>query len=111
MMIDNVSKLPFNQETKNALRELVDMLISANIHCRKIVLFGSYARAEQRVTSDFDIFVLTDKEVDRYVRGELHAKFDERNSDLVFSTVTSFEKSNSLLYRRIREEGVLLWRI
>lgn len=110
MGISYVEQLPFGSPVKALLRDLVQMLIDARIGCEKIVLFGSYARAEQTVSSDFDILVLSPQHISREIKGELCSKFEERNSDLIFYRSSDFESSDTLLVKRIREEGVLLWR-
>jgi predicted nucleotidyltransferase len=108
MGISYVEQLPFGSPVKVLLRDLVQMLIDARIGCEKIVLFGSYARAA--VSSDFDILVLSPQHISREIEGELCSKFEEKNSDLIFYRSSDFESSDTLLVKRICEEGVLLWR-
>ncbi|RKI23662.1 nucleotidyltransferase domain-containing protein [bacterium 1xD8-6] len=110
MGISYVEQLPFGGLVKAQLHDLVQMLIDARIGCEKIVLFGSYARAEQTVSSDFDILVLSPQHISREIKGELCSKFEEKNSDLIFYRSSDFESSDTLLAERIREEGVLLWK-
>lgn len=110
MGISCVSQLPFSNEIKEKLRDLVQMILEASVDCTKIVLFGSYARAEQTALSDFDILVLSQMEVPQEVRGELCSKFEQRNSDLIFYRNSDFELSETLLVERIKKEGVLLWK-
>lgn len=81
------------------------MLTSAE----KIVLFGSYARAQQTVGSDIDIMVITKEACDIAIKGELSSEFEEQGSDLVFYTSKEFAHSNSLLTAKIRKDGILLW--
>ena len=83
-MVNNIEKLPHNQLCKNKLHNLTDMILQNIPGVISIVLFGSYARFEQKVTSDIDILVLTEKEVCRELRGEWCSVFDELHADLVF---------------------------
>ncbi|MFA9463385.1 MAG: nucleotidyltransferase domain-containing protein [Velocimicrobium sp.] len=75
-----------------------------------IVLFGSYARGEERATSDMDLLVITEKETSRLLRGELCSLFDERNMDLVFYTLEQFKHSECLLIQKVKQEGIVLWK-
>lgn len=105
-----VEQLPFSDKVKASLGSLVQMIVDARFDCEKIVLFGSYARAEQTAASDFDILVLSHQNVPREIRGELCSRFEERNSDLIFYCSSDFESSDALLVRKIKKEGVLLWK-
>lgn len=107
--VNNIDRLPFSEKIKDRLRCLVSVLLDLQIDCTKIVLFGSYARAEEKVNSDLDILVLTDTEVDRAVRGEACAMFDECGADLIFYTNSVFAQSDALIAKEIRRDGVLLW--
>lgn len=104
-----IDLLPFEPWVKDKLQKLVEIVLSSGIGCTKIVLFGSYARAEYTVTSDIDILVLTVAEVSRVTRGELCSIFDELNADLVFYTEDIFNSSQMLIVKQIRRDGVLLW--
>lgn len=109
-MKNNINQLPYSEVCKEKLHKFVDILINKIDDVVLIVLFGSYARMEQTATSDLDILALTETEVDRSLRGELCSIFDEYCSDLVFYTVDSFERSDCLLVKQIREDGILLWK-
>lgn len=108
--MDNVGILPFSRACKDRLRFLVDMILQNISDVEKIVLFGSYARFEQTASSDLDILVLTEKDVPRELRGGLCSVFDENNADLVFYTVDRFQQSSCLLVKKIKKDGVLLWK-
>lgn len=105
----DMSHLPFDDKIIRKLNTFVSVILSEVENCQKIVLFGSYARADYNATSDLDIMVLTKTEVPRELRGELCSFFDENNADLIFYTTDAFENSQVLLVQRIREEGILLW--
>ncbi len=104
-----IDKLPFDVSIKNKLEKLVHLILEEGIDCTKIILFGSYARAEQRANSDLDILVITHSEVPRTVRGELCSVFEENKADLIFYTEDLFKKSDALIVKQIRKEGILLW--
>lgn len=104
-----VKQLPFEPPVLTRLSKLIDLLLSSEIDPTKIVLFGSYARAEYKVTSDLDILVLTDCEVPRTIRGELCSQFEELNSDLIFYTNEAFSNSECLFVKQVKKEGILLW--
>ncbi|KSV58739.1 nucleotidyltransferase domain-containing protein [Acetivibrio ethanolgignens] len=108
--MQNINLLPFSDDVVKKLDNLVSVIRSSVTDCCKIVLFGSYARAEYKASSDFDILVLTETVVPREIRGELYSFFEENNSDLVFYTTEAFNDSQALLVRRIKKEGVLLWK-
>lgn len=108
-MQNNIEKLPHDRLCKNKLHKLVDILLRRIPGIDSIVLFGSYARFEQKITSDIDMLVLTKEEICRELKGELCSVFDEMHADLVFYSVVTFHYSDSLLVKQIREDGVLLW--
>ncbi|MDK2808550.1 MAG: polymerase beta, Nucleotidyltransferase [Clostridiales bacterium] len=75
-----------------------------------IVLFGSYARGEEKAASDMDIMVVTREVVSRTARGELCSVFDENNMDLIFYTLEQWKASDCLLVNRIQREGIVIWK-
>lgn len=105
----NIERLPFNECTKTKLVFLVEKVLEI-VTPTKIVLFGSYARAEYTACSDLDILVLTKNEVPRIIRSELCSVFDENGADLVFYTEEVFNSSDCLLVQNVRRDGVLLWK-
>lgn len=108
--MNNISLLPVSDIVKERLNFLTDCILQEIPECEKIVLFGSYARMEQKLGSDLDILVLTEKEIERDRRGELYATFEENHADIVFYTKEIFMNSDKLLVRQIKKEGVLLWK-
>jgi len=105
-----VNRLPFEDSIKQKLERLVQIVLTAVIDCKCIVLFGSFARAEQTVHSDLDILVISGDEVPREVRGSLCSVFDEENADLLFYREEVFYGSTALIVTQIKKEGVLLWK-
>lgn len=109
MSTNNIRLLPYSETVKEKLSLLVETILSSvSVEC--IVLFGSYARMEQKLQSDIDIFVLTEEIVDRECRGRLCSIFEENSADLIFYTKEQFETSDCLFVNQIREEGILLWK-
>ena len=74
-----------------------------------VILFGSYARGDNRLTSDLDILLLTNDEIGRDERAELVSYTDLQDVDLVIYTKETFKQSKCLLVERIKKEGVVLW--
>ena len=109
MSITNVSKLPFTEETKNKIQMLIDYALSKSNKIHKIILFGSSARAEQKVTSDIDLLFITAGLEDRYVKGDIASFYDMHNADAVFYSEDRFSGSDCLFVRQVRKDGVLLW--
>lgn len=89
---------------------LVDLLLEKVPGLSKVILFGSYARYEQKATSDLDILALTVWETPRETRGELCSVFNEYNADLIFYTNQSFESSSCLFVTQVKRDGILLWK-
>ena len=106
----NIDSLPFNKIIKCKLKWLLMQILESISDPKMIVLFGSYARMEQTISSDLDIFVLTTASVPRNTRGYLMALFEENNADIVFAEESIFSQSDCYLYREIRKDGVLLWK-
>lgn len=110
MSISNIDKLPFAAPVKDTIKLLVDYALQKSDNITKIVLFGSYARAEYKVTSDLDILLITEIVEDRFVKGDISSFFDENSADAVFFSEDQFRDSDCLLSRKIREDGILLWK-
>lgn len=96
-------KKAFLQKQIKQLIEKVDTL-------EYIILFGSYARGEERATSDMDVMVITQTEMNRLLRGELCSHFDENNMDLIFYTLEQFKDSDCLLVQQVKKEGIVIWK-
>ena len=113
-----------DSDTNRTISTVRDMIVSEvpamlGDDCRRIILYGSYARGDFRIDSDIDIAVLTDSE-----RSENH-KYDDGIVDIAVdigiktSAVVNFillpykefldKKSWYPFYRNIDEEGILLY--
>lgn len=108
-MTNYIEDMPYTNEVKQRLGDFVSALEQIP-EVTRIILFGSYARFEQKATSDLDILALTSTEISRDVRGELCSIFEEKNSDLIFYTKEQFESSNRKIAQEIRKDGILLWK-
>ncbi len=109
MRIDE--SLSFLRENKKVhLTTMLNLLQSELEDICYIILFGSYARGEERVTSDMDILAITQSEVPREKRGDLCSRFDEADMDLIFYTMEQFRQSECLLVREVRKEGIVVWK-
>lgn len=105
-------KLPNRFEAK--LKRDIDYLLAyEGLKLEKIILFGSCARGDYKVTSDIDLLVVTTQSIERYIRGDIASELDEAidgvRTDVIFYGREVFETSDSLLMREIRKEGVLIY--
>ena len=78
MKIDE--SLSFLRESKKALLQKIIANLKEEVEglCY-IILFGSYARGEEKATSDLDILLLTEQEIPREIRGGLSSECEEKN--------------------------------
>lgn len=111
MSVSNISKLPFLDSMKNKIQMLIDYALSKSNKIQKIILFGSTARAERKVTSDLDILFITYCLEDRYIKGDIASFYDMHNADAVFYSEDQLRDSECLFVRQVRKDGVLLWTI
>ncbi|MEG1742485.1 MAG: nucleotidyltransferase domain-containing protein [Acetivibrio sp.] len=109
MKIDE--SISFLDEAKRAfLQEGIKYLMETLQRPEYIILFGSYARGEEKAGSDMDLLVITKREVDRILKGKLCSRFEEKNMDLVFYTRDTFQTSQCLLVQQVKQEGIVLWK-
>ena len=99
---------------KEKLNMDIDTILKSGVpDITNIILFGSCARGNIKITSDLDLLVLTKEPVNRSVKGELCAACDEAyrkvTTDLVFYTESGFNTSDCLLVRNIKKDGVVVW--
>ena len=109
MCVSNVSRLPFTEATRNKIQMLMDYALSKSNKIQKIALFGSFVRADQKVTGDIDLLFTTSGLEDRYVKGDIASFYDMHNADAVFYSEDQFSGSDCLFIRQVRKDGVLLW--
>ena len=80
----------------------------------RIYLFGSYAYGEPRDTSDIDLMVVVENDLDPFKTAyKIKRKFANSDSDvyIVVNRVSAFEDAStySQFQKTIRENGVLLY--
>lgn len=107
----DVSRLTFSDSMKNKIQTLIDYALIKSNKIQKIALFGSFARADQKVTSDIDLLFITSGSEDRYVKGDIASFCDMHNADAVFYSEDQFRDSECLFVRQVRKDGILLWSI
>lgn len=109
MKIDET--LSFAEDTvKDRIKSKISYLVNHISNLEYIILFGSYARMEQKIESDIDLMAVTSESTDRLLRGELCSRFEEENIDLVFYDVDTFRESRCLLVSQVKKEGIVLWK-
>lgn len=117
-VIDNrysvIDKLSLPDKIVNKLKNDIDFIMDQNIgELLYIVLFGSCARLEYNINSDIDLLLITSKDLSRIKKGEIRSELDKINgitTDVVFYNKEDFQKSDCLLVRQIKKEGIVLWR-
>lgn len=117
-VIDNrysvIDKLSLPDKINNKLKNDIGFIMAQNIkELLYIVLFGSCARLEYNINSDIDLLLITSKELSRIKKGEIRSELDKINgitTDIVFYVKEDFQKSDCLLVRQIKKEGIVLWR-
>ncbi len=83
-------------------------------HLESIILFGSCARKQIRVTSDVDLLIITTEPLDRHARGELASMLEEEidgvHTDGIFYTREQYDNSTRLFTQQVKNEGIILYR-
>lgn len=109
-----IDKLSLPDKIVNKLKNDIDFIMAQNIkELLYIVLFGSCARLEYNINSDIDLLLITSKDLSRIKKGEIRSELDKINgitTDVVFYNKEDFQKSDCLLVRQIKKEGIVLWR-
>ena len=80
----------------------------------KIYLFGSYAYGEPRKTSDIDLMIIVENNLDPFMTAYgIRRRFanSDLDVDIVVNRVSAFEEASaySLFQKTIKENGVLLY--
>ncbi|MFI3238602.1 MAG: nucleotidyltransferase domain-containing protein [Lachnospiraceae bacterium] len=114
--IQKVKNLQLPSRFEQKLLRDIDHLLSANIpdlDC--ILLFGSCARGELRLTSDIDLLIITKHPLNRHFKGELSSlleiELDGVKTDAIFYTQEQYEHSIRIFTTQIKKEGILLYPI
>jgi len=102
-----------NIKVINILKELVKQ---RGMDIDKIVVFGSYARGEEKKGSDIDIIIVSrdfeGKDIfDRVeIASGLHRELVEKTmmpADIMYYSPTEWEQGNSLIINQAKEEGIV----
>jgi predicted nucleotidyltransferase len=114
----NTKDLPFGTPALDrypaSLRELARQIVMA-VRPLKIILFGSRARGDARLDSDYDLaVVMADGAHRRHTSQKLHRRVlvMELEYDLLVATLGDLEKYGthpSLIYKYILDEGIDLY--
>lgn len=89
-----------------ALRPLVSRLKPS---CRKIVLYGSYARGENDLSSDIDLFILSkNPEATKDNISSIKTKQKIQAVIKTSSELTEFKESEKVFMQEV-ERGIVLW--
>lgn len=114
MIYDSLQNI--SERYKLGIVEAIDIILSFKVDgIKQILLFGSCARFEINISSDIDLLVVTEAPLlDRILKSDMRSRAEELSGDLkadvVFSTKEMLEESDMLLYKFIREEGILMWK-
>lgn len=113
-MLEVIDTLMLPEKIKTKLRSDVQYILDSEIQdIMYIILFGSCARYEYKITSDIDLLIITKEETDRYLRGTICSELDALEglrTDVVFYTKEQFDKADSVFSRQIKKDGVVLWK-
>ncbi len=99
--------------------EIEKALNNLGIKPSEIILFGSRARGDYKEHSDWDIFIVLDKEIDPQKKREvwyliyksLHEKFLFSSFDIILKSKTVYEKEKKIvntLANEVYREGIRL---
>lgn len=89
-----------------ALRPLVSRLKASS---RKIILYGSYARGENDLSSDIDLFILSkDPEASKEAVSSIKTKQKIQAVIRTATEMTSFKESEKVFMQEV-ERGIALW--
>ena len=95
---------------------LKDLTRQKGIDVDRIVVFGSYARGEEKKGSDIDIIIVSRnfEGKDIFERVEiasgLHRELVEKTmmpADIMYYSPTEWEQGNSLIINQAKEEGIV----
>lgn len=114
MIEKNIETLALPPRFIDKLRKDIEYLLAyEEIKIKQIILFGSCARGTYKVTSDIDLLIITSESVDRYIRGDIASMLDEEidcvRTDVIFYKEEVFLTSSSLIVKKIREEGIIIY--
>lgn len=107
-------QLPYRFEQK-LIVDIKYLLTSKIPMLESIILFGSCARNELRITSDIDLLIITTEELERSMRGELASVLEEAldcvHTDGIFYTREQYAHSKRIFTQQIKKEGIELYSV
>lgn len=99
-----------------AINTLKNLIKQRGINIERVVVFGSYARGQEKKGSDLDIIIISrdfeGKDIFErleIVRG-LHREFVDKTimpADIMYYSPTEWERGNSLIINQAKEEGII----
>ncbi|GHV14751.1 hypothetical protein FACS1894219_11120 [Clostridia bacterium] len=102
-------------EIKQFLDQVVRRYSSENLPIESVILFGSQARGDAKISSDVDLAIVTLPNLTHTERGKIICIPDEYNecikTNLYFTTADNLASAslwNDTNYH-IRNEGIVLW--
>ena len=99
-----------------AIRTLRNLIKQRGLDINRIIVFGSYARGEEKKGSDIDIIIVSrdfeGKDIfDRVeIASGLHRELVEKTmmpADIMYYSPTEWEQGNSLIINQAKEEGFI----
>ena len=109
-----LTSLELPKRFEDKIRHDMDYLLSLGLgQMKQIILFGSCARREMRVTSDVDLLVIVDEQIGRAQRGEicseLEEPMDQVHTDVIFYTQEQYEASTRIFTKQVKQDGIILY--
>ena len=96
--------------------DVINEIIIEKVNPDKIILFGSRARGDNKLDSDYDILILKDNISDRAVVGMIYKEFFYRKINVAVDLLTldnkkyeDLNKVNGYVYKQIKKEGKVIW--
>lgn len=116
VILDTIKALGLPLRFEQKLCTDIDYILSSKIpNLKSIILFGSCARNELRVSSDVDLLVITTEPLERSFRGEiasvLEEDIDHIKTDCIFYTQEQSDNSTRIFTQQIKNEGIILYPI
>ncbi len=113
-MLTKIKNLQLPHRFEHKLITDIEFLLSSDIpSLESIILFGSCARNELRITSDIDLLIITTTPLERAVRGELASILEEDidnvHTDGIFYTREQYINSTRIFTSQIKKEGIVLY--